>query len=195
VTLPTNDAADPPRAVPALDAPELTKCLTATYALGWASLLTMACACAAIPPARWFAEHALAVDIHGHVRAAEPRGLGTFTSLLTTNLRATGWPLVPAALGAQRSSTVRRIVHAAALLSLATNMLPAGAALGVYRWTLVPYLPHLPLELYAITAGPTSWLLVSRGRCSRRQLLPIAASICATLAGAAFLETWATPGR
>jgi hypothetical protein len=155
----------------------------------------MACTCATIPPARWFAEHALAVDLHAHVRAVEPRGLGTFISVLATNLRASGWPLVPAALGAQRSPIVRKIVHAAALVSLAANLLPAGAALGVYRWALVPYLPHLPLELYAITAGPTSWLLVAHGRCNRRQILPIAASICATLAGGAFLETWATPNR
>ncbi len=190
-----NQPADPTDAVPPLHAPDLAKRLTAAYALGWASLLTMACACAAIPAARWFAEHALAVDLHARLRVANAPGLETFTSLLATNIRATAWPLVPAAFGAERSRTGRRLVHAAALVSLATNVLPAGAALGAYRLALVPYLPHLPLELYAITAGPASWLLVARGRCNRRQLLPIAASICAALAVAAFLETWATPER
>jgi hypothetical protein len=80
-------------------------------------------------------------------------------------------------------------------MSFAANVLPVGAALGVYRVKLAIYLPHLPLELYAITAGPASWLLVVRGRQSHRQVLAVAMSISAALLGAAFLETWAVPHR
>jgi len=59
----------------------------------------------------------------------------------------------------------------------------------------VPYLPHLPFELYAITAGPAVWLISTRKPITRRQLGVIAASILAALVVAALLETCAVPHR
>jgi hypothetical protein len=90
---------------------------------------------------------------------------------------------------------LRRVTHAAVAVSLAVNLLPVAAAIGVYRYQLVPYLPHLPLELYAITTGPTAWLLATHGTLTRRQTALIAASMLLALTGAALLETWAVPHR
>ena len=174
---------------------ELAERLAFAYGTGWIALFAMACACALLPSARWIAQHALALDLHAHIRPAPPAAIDTFGSLLITNLRATAWPLVPGALGAERSRSSRWLVDSAVLISVALNLLPVGAALGIYRRELVPYLPHLPLELYAITAGPATWLLIAHGRCSARQLPVVAASISVALAGAAFLETWAVPQR
>jgi hypothetical protein len=180
---------------PLLSSRELAEHLALGYAAGWASVLATACACALIPSARWLAHDALALNLHTRIQPAPAPTLGTVSSLLLANLRATAWPLVPIALRADKSCGSRRLVHTAVLMSFAANVLPVGAALGVYRVKLAIYLPHLPLELYAITAGPASWLLVVRGRQSHRQVLGVAMSIGAALLGAAFLETWAVPHR
>ena len=65
----------------------------------------------------------------------------------------------------------------------------------MYRNQLVPYLPHLPLELYAITTGPAAWLLSTRRQITHRQLAQVALSMLAALTVAAVLETWAVPHR
>lgn len=174
---------------------ELIERLLSAYSAGWTLLLAGACACAVIPAARWIAQHELGMDLHIRIRPAPAPNARTFLWLIANNLRATAWPLAPALLGAERSPTLRRVVHTAVLVSLAANLLPVAGALGVYRRKLVPYLPHLPLELYAITTGPTTWLLAARRRCSDRQLVAIAVSILVALTGAAFLETWAVPHR
>ena len=59
----------------------------------------------------------------------------------------------------------------------------------------MPYLPHLPLELYAITTGPAVWLLSTRRQIARRELALIAVSMLVALTLAAALETWAVPHR
>lgn len=174
---------------------ELVERLASAYSAGWTLLLAGACACVLMPAARWLAQHELGIDLHMRIRPAPAPHVRTLLWLIANNLRATAWPLAPALLGAERSPMLRRVVHAAVLVSLAADLLPVAAALGVYRRKLVPYLPHLPLELYAITTGPTSWLLAARGRCSRRQLLEIAVSVLVALSGAAFLETWVVPHR
>ena len=181
--------------IPPVSSREFAQELALGYAAGWATVLATACACALIPSARWLAHDALALNVHARIRPAPAPTLGTFSSLLLTNVRATAWPLVPAALRAQQSCGLRRIVHGAVLISFGANVLPVGAALGVYRLKVTLYLPHLPLELYAITAGANSWLLVARGRYSNTQLAAVAISIGAALLCAAFLETWAVPHR
>jgi hypothetical protein len=173
----------------------LAQQLALGYAAGCAMVLATACACALIPSARWFAHDALALNFHARIRPAPAPTLGTFSSLLLTNVRATAWPLVPVALRAEQSCGLRRIVYGAVLISLGANVLPVGAALGVYRLEITPYLPHLPLELYAITAGASSWLLVARGRHRNAHLVAVGISIGVALLGAACLETWAVPHR
>ena len=167
--------------------------LAGAYSVGWTVLVAVAGVCALVPAARWVAQHELAVDLHVRIRPAPPPTLHACLWLIANNLRATAWPLVPALLDAERSRRLRQIMHAAVAVSLAANLLPVAAALGVYRRTLVPYLPHLPLELYAITTGPATWRLRAGGRCTTRQMLQIAASIVFALSAAAFLETWAVP--
>lgn len=169
--------------------------LAAGYTLGWTALLAVSAICALVPAARWAAHHALSLDLHVHIRPAPRPTWRTALGLLLNNVRATGWPLLAATLGAARTTLLRRVTHAAVAVSLLVNLLPVAAAIGVYRSQLVPYLPHLPLELYAITTGPTTWLLASSGSVTRRQTALIGLSMLLALAGAAFLETWAVPHR
>ena len=169
--------------------------LAAGYTAGWTVLLAVSATCALVPAARSLAHDLLSVDLHVHIRPAPRPTLRAAVGLLVNNVRATGWPLLAATLGAGRSTLLRRVTHAAVSVSLLVNLLPVAAAIGVYRSQLVPYLPHLPLELYAITTGPTSWLLATHGALTRRQAVLIAASMLLALSGAALLETWAVPHR
>jgi hypothetical protein len=169
--------------------------LAAGYTTGWTALLTVSAICALVPAARWATHHALSVALHVDIRPAPRPTLHTAAELLLNNVRATGWPLLAATLGAARFTLLRRVTHAAVAVSLAVNLLPVAGAIGIYRSQLVPYLPHLPLELYAITTGPTTWLLATHDSLTRRHTALIAASMLLALAGAAFLETWAVPHR
>jgi hypothetical protein len=169
--------------------------LAAGYTAGWTALLAISATCALVPAARSVAHHLLSLDLHVRIHPAPRPTVLTGFGLLVNNVRATGWPLLAAALGAARSTLLRRVTHAAVAVGLAVNLLPVAAAIGVYRSQLVPYLPHLPLELYAITTGPTTWLLASHGALSHRQITLIAASMLLALTAAAFLETWAVPHR
>jgi hypothetical protein len=169
--------------------------LGAAYTLGWTLLLLVAGTCELVPAARWLAHHELALALHVRIRPASPPTLPAAAALLVNNARATGWPVLAVVMRAQHPAWLQRVVHAAVLASLAVNLLPVAAAIGVYRARLVPYLPHLPLELYAITTGPTTWLLSTRQPLTRRQLTLIAGSLLIALTGAALLETWAVPHR
>ena len=168
--------------------------LAVAYGAGWTLLLAVAGVCAAVPAARWLAHHELALALHVRIGPAPAPTLQRSLWILIDNIRATGWPLL-AALGAQHPSWLRRVTHGAVLASFAANLLPVAAALGVYRNQLVPYLPHLPLELYAITTGPAAWLLSTRRQITHRQLAQVALSMLAALTVAAVLETWAVPHR
>ncbi len=169
--------------------------LLAAYSTGSTVLLATAGICALVPAARWLAHRELALALHLRIRPAPPPTLAAAGWLLANNLRATAWPLAPVLVRAQQPAWLRRLVHAAVLASLAANLLPVGAAIGVYRARLVPYLPHLPFELYAMTTGPAAWLISTRRPITRRQLAAIAASMLVALTAAALLETWAVPHR
>ncbi len=168
--------------------------LAVAYATGWTLLLAVAGICATVPAARWLAHHELALALHVRIAPAPAPTFRRAVGILVDNIRATGWPLL-AVLGAQTPWWLRRVTHGAVLASFAANLLPVAAALGVYREALVAYLPHLPLELDAITTGPTVWLLSTRRTITRRQLTQVALSMLTALAFAAVLETWAVPHR
>ncbi len=168
--------------------------LALAYGAGWTVLVAVAGVCAVVPGARWLAHHELALALHVRIAPAPAPSSRGAAWILVDIIRATGWPLL-AAIGAQHPSWLRRVTHGAVLASLAANLLPVAAAIGVYRSALVPYLPHLPLELYAITTGPTAWLLSTRGQLTRRELALVALSMLVALALAAGLETWAVPHR
>lgn len=169
--------------------------LARAYAAGCLALTAAAAAAALLPAAGWLAHAAVGLPLHARLRPAPPPRLAGAVALLGANLRATGWPLIPAALRAGRSAGLRRLVDITLAAGLTVNLVPVAAALGVYRLRLLPYLPQLPLELYALTSGAAAWWLSSRRHTTRRQLALIAASLLAALAGAAALETWAVPHR
>jgi hypothetical protein len=169
--------------------------LTTAYTSGWTVLLVAAAVCRLVPSARWLAHTELALALHIHITPAPRPTLAAAGWLLANNLRATAWPLIPILARAHTTAWLRRLISIAVLASLAINLLPVGAAIGVYRAQLIPYLPHLPFELYAITTGPAAWAIATRHPLSRRQLALIATSMLATLVIAAVLETWAVPHR
>jgi len=169
--------------------------LAGAYTAGWTVLLAVAGTCALVPAARWVAQHELALALHVHIHPAPAPTIAAFAWLLVNNVHATGWPLLPVLLHAQRHRVLRRVVHAAVAVSVSVNLLPVAAAIGVYRAAIVPYLPHLPLELYAITTGPATWALACRRTLTSRQLAAIALSMLLALAGAALLETCSVPHR
>jgi hypothetical protein len=173
----------------------LAEQLAHAYSAGWTLLLAAAALCALIPAARWLAHHELALQLHVRIRPAPRPTLRAAAWLLIHNARATMWPLLAVGLGAERHRILRRVVDVSVMASVAVNLLPIAAAVGVYRSALVPYLPHLPFELYAITTGPAAWAQSTRQPLGRRQLAMIGLSMLAALGIAALLETWAVPHR
>jgi hypothetical protein len=165
------------------------------YAAGWALLVATAFACAVIPHGDWFAEKLLGLPPHARIHPAPPSSLDRVLSLFAANIRATCWPLIAAGLRAWRFMRIRWAVHAAASLSVAVNLLPVGAALGIYGLRLVPYLPQLPLELYAVTSGAQCWRLCCDRRLTQAQLVAVGCSMLLALAVAAALEGWGVPHR
>jgi hypothetical protein len=169
--------------------------LAAAYAAGWLAVAAAALLCALVPAARWLAHHAFGLQLHARLHRAPAPSVDGALALLANNVRATCWPLLPVALRAERYPGVRRLVDVAVALGLAVNLLPVGAALGAYGPRLVPFLPQLPLELYATTAGPACWWLCSRRALGNRALAAVAGSTLLTLLIAAGLETWGVPHR
>ena len=77
----------------------------------------------------------------------------------------------------------------------AASTVSVGLELGRWGARLVPYLPQLPLEWAALALAVHAWVIARPGHVTIRQLTPLAAIVLALLAGAAALETWATPHR
>lgn len=165
------------------------------YSAGWTVILTVGAVCALMPFARWLAAHGLGLPLHDHLHPTRPPALSTAIGLFARNLVATGWPLLAVALGADRLGRTRWLVHAAVVWSVAKNVLPVAAAIGLYGTPLLRYLPHLPFELYADTTGPAAWWMASRQTLTRRQLRLIAFTMVIALTVAAGFETWAVPHR
>ncbi len=166
--------------------------LAIAYAAGWSVVLAMALACAVLPAARRLAHVAFGLALRARLHPPPAPSAAGALSLLANNARAAGWPLLPCALDAGRYPVLRRLVDVTVLLGVAVNLLPVGAALGVYRVRLLPYLPQLPFELYGVTSAAAGWR-ASRRRLHRRELAAAAASVLIALILAAVLETWAVP--
>ena len=75
--------------------------------------------------------------------------------------------------------------------TLAINAWPILYALARWQGRLLPYLPHLPLEVAAAAVASAVWLRARRGH--TLGLVRAAVLVLALLAGAAMLETFATP--
>ena len=188
-------SSDASRTRRASSAGRLVPGLVAAYAAGWCALLTVALACALLPGARWLAHATFGLALRARLHPAGAPSVSGALALLANNLRATAWPIIPAALGAGQRPGIRRLVDVAVVVSASVNLLPVGAALGTYRLGLVPYLPQLPLELYAVTSAAACWRASRRRRLGRHEVAAITASVLLALVLAALLEIWAVPHR
>ena len=121
--------------------------------------------------------------------------LGDAVWVLQNNARVLAVPFLLVAFGFTQRRFGRRAgdVIAAALVTAST--IPVGLELGRWGARLVPYLPQLPLEWTALALSVHAWVIARPGDITMRQLAPLAAIVLALLAGAAVLETWATPHR
>jgi hypothetical protein len=110
------------------------------------------------------------------------------------NVRTAGWPLLfAAAAGPYRQRWQRRLGDLLLAGSLIANGTLVGAAIAAGHQRILPYLPHLPLEWAAMALSSTAWLLASRSRLTRRQLVLHIAAFTALLAVAATVEIYAVP--
>jgi single-strand DNA-binding protein len=164
----TSSSTPPATVIAPLQGRRLVGTLASAYMTSWTLLLAGAAACQLSRGARWLGEHALAVNLHVHIHPAPAPMFAAFAGLAVSNTLVMCWQLLPAALGAHRHTITRRLVHTAVLAGFAHDLLAVAAAIGVYRARIVPYLPHWPLELYALDTGPVCWLLTSRGQITRR---------------------------
>ena len=165
------------------------------YAAAWALLLTSTLTAALVPGAAWLVHALLGLPLHVRIHPAPPPTIHGTVLVFAMNIRATCWPLIPAALGASRFAPLRWLIHVVVAFSVVSNLLPVGTALGVYGPRLVPYLPQLPFELYAVSGGATCWWACCDRSLGWAQLVWIGCSIAAALAVAAPLESWGTPHR
>jgi len=112
--------------------------------------------------------------------------------VLATNLPALSVPLLLAATLAGQGRAWRLLGDLVTATVMVANAGLVGAALGSWGTRLAPYLPHLPLELAALTCSSAAWW--SR-RDHPRPLWRPAASVLCLAALAALLEVYATPHR
>ena len=173
----------------------VVKSLAEGYAAAWALVLASTLTAALVPGAAWLVHALLGLPLHVRIHPAPPPTVDGILLVFTANIRATCWPLIPAVLGASRFAALRWLTHAGVALSVVLNLLPVGTAFGVYGPRLVPYLPQLPFELYAVSSGATCWWGCCVRRLGRAQLAWIGCSMVATLVVGAVLESWGTPHR
>jgi hypothetical protein len=116
-------------------------------------------------------------------------------SLLANNARVLAVPF-GFALIQLPAARVGRIVGDVVIVALtAYSVVWVGIALGRWRESLLPYVPHLPVEWAALSASVAAWLLARDGRPHREQLLALASGALLLCCAAAAVETWATPQR
>ena len=110
--------------------------------------------------------------------------------VLATNLPALGVPLLLAATLAGQGRAWRALGDLITAAVMVTSPLLVGAALGAWGTRLVPYLPHLPLELAALSCSCAAWW--SR-RNHPRPVGRLALCVLCLAVPAAAVEVYATP--
>ena len=115
--------------------------------------------------------------------------------IVQNNARMLAAPFLLVALGLPQSRLGRRAGDLIVAGLTAASTVSVGLELGRWGARLVPYLPQLPLEWAALALAVHAWVIARPGHVTIRQLTPLAAIVLALLAGAAALETWATPHR
>lgn len=133
------------------------------------------------------------VPFNWHVAPHDPnaRDLHTMLSLWFHNARVALAPLALAAAVQTSPGRLRRTGDVLLAVVFALNVIPFAVDLGTWGSRLVPYIPNSPVELLALTIGPVSWWLVTRGRVPVRFLMRATVIAVGLLLLAACLETWA----
>jgi hypothetical protein len=113
--------------------------------------------------------------------------------LAAHNIPICCWPLLLGVLGAHRSRRGRRAADALVAVWLAVNVLPVGAAIGLYGTRLAAYVPQLPLEWAAVALGTAGGMLQRHHPLTVKTGLAAFALAGLLLVCAGLLETFAVP--
>jgi hypothetical protein len=113
---------------------------------------------------------------------------------LVANLRVLAAPLVLTTARWHRSRVTRTLGDAIVLADLVVTPFVVGAALGLHGTTLVPFLPHVPIEWAALSTTVAAWLSARRSTStSWRTIASYAVVVVVLAAAAAIVETIAVP--
>lgn len=112
--------------------------------------------------------------------------------ILVTNLRLLSVPFAFVLIGFHRSRSGRAFgdLLGGALVTL--NCLRVGLALGRYGTRLVPYIPQLPIEWFALALSASAWIAARNGGQPRSLRAQGLQTLVAAVTAAA-IETWLTP--
>jgi hypothetical protein len=124
-----------------------------------------------------------------------PPQVGHVLWLAAHNIPIMSWPLLLGLVGAHRRRLARHVADGVLLACIILNTLPAGAALGAYGASVLPYLPQLPLEWGALALGASGWLVQRRRTLGVPEGLGLLALIVGVVLCSAALETVAVPHR
>ena len=113
--------------------------------------------------------------------------------LLAHNLRALFAPLILALARWGRGRLTRTAGDVIVIAIVLANTTTVGAALGRFGVTLLPYLPHLPLEWSALTLATCAWVAQRTGPPRPQLVARYGAGTVALAAAAAAVETFAVP--
>ena len=159
------------------------RCLSRTVA---ALVAVMALAAAAAAPSPAAARELWAQPPHPVLAG----NAGEVLDVLATNLPALCVPLLLAAALAGQGRAWRLLGDLITAAIMVANAGLVGAALGSWGERLLPYLPHLPLELAALACSCAAWW--SRRDRPRALWRPAASVLCLAVL-AALVEVYATP--
>lgn len=130
-----------------------------------------------------------------HPHAAITGTIATAAGILAENLRVLAAPFLLWLLRLPASRLGRRAGDLLIVAIVLVNTLSVGVQLGRWRAALIPYVPQLPLEWAALAIAAGAWLTVRNGHRETRQIAYLAALTVLLLAGAATVETFATPHK
>jgi len=115
-------------------------------------------------------------------------------SILLANLRVLAAPIILTAARWDGGRVTRTIGDAIVLADLVVTPFLVGAALGIHRTALVPFLPHVPIEWAALSTAVAAWLSARRSpSTSWRTIASYAAVVVVLAAASAIVETVAVP--
>jgi hypothetical protein len=118
--------------------------------------------------------------------------VGDVASIAIANARVLSAPFLLALFRFPSDRRSRQLGDLLVVVLLGGNALRVGLALGRDRGALLPYVPQLPLEWFAVALAAAAWLTLRTGARKRTGLAYVAAVLVVVAAGAA-IETICTP--